>query len=407
MKRATKQYIERYGLVYAFSLALFVTLFPLILRAYAGTPIIPGGTSYTLLNSASILTPLLNVMGNFSWILSAVLALVFLFLLTQYLRRFYRKSIVIFALFAVIVSPTFSMLSTTVNDIIPAMIFLVAGLLYSRFHIVFVTLALFTNPVLGLLGAGHALLLYRKKPIYVIGLLLACAVALWPSLPTISFTPALYELGSNGVSIFFLIFGVHGFMSKQLKNKRTISLLTLCSLALSLFLPDLTLLAILFLAVLIGHSMLNLLTSKWELELLQQTLIVIIFCLALFLAVSSSKELMVDQPTKGMHNALLSLKEQLQEGNVLTIDAYAPLVEYFSDRTAVSSEHIFYSRNPSEVYAFLERTNTRYILLTDEMKDEFFERSDEGILFVLPNTQRFIRAYSADGYEFWYYIPRE
>jgi len=411
MKATTKQHIDRYGLMYVFGIAVCSTLFPFLLRLQVGAPIIPVATSYSFFNVVTPMTPLLKT--GFSWIIPPLLALVFLSLCTLYLRKFYRRSIVVFTLLAIIVSPTFSVLSSTLNDVMLAMIFLVAGLLYRRFQLVFLTLTLVTNPVLGLLCMSYFLVLHRKKPLHLLGLTISCAVAalwytIWSSLPTLtlSFAPTLYELGAEGVSIFFIIFGVHGLLSRHLRNKRAMLLLVLGALSLALFLPDLTFVAVLLLSVLVGHSMFTLLTSKWELQLLQQTVIVIGFCLGLFLIVSASKELMVEQPTKGMHDAMMSLKDQLQEGNILTITAYAPIVNHFSGRTAIVNEQLFHSRNPSEVYAFLERTNTRYILLTNEMKDTMFEHSDEGILFVLPNTQRFVRAYNTDGYEFWYYIPR-
>jgi len=67
---------------------------------------------------------------------------------------------------------------------------------------------------------------------------------------------------------------------------------------------------------------------------------------------------------------------------------------------------VFHSRDAQRTYDFLEETGTTYIYITDEMLDSMFARSDEGILFLLPNTERFVLLGEREDSTLWYYIKR-
>jgi hypothetical protein len=107
--------------------------------------------------------------------------------------------------------------------------------------------------------------------------------------------------------------------------------------------------------------------------------------------------------------------EQHRPGGILTDPSFAPIVELYSGRHATLSEDAqpelistaLYNRDATSVYDLLERTDTSFVLLTDEMRAERFSRSDEGILFILPNTERFVKVRSTTESALWYYISRK
>jgi hypothetical protein len=56
------------------------------------------------------------------------------------------------------------------------------------------------------------------------------------------------------------------------------------------------------------------------------------------------------------------------------------------------------------VYPGLVASDTSYILVTDEMRSKFFSRSDQGILFLLQNSERFVEVKSTEQSTLWYFI---
>ena len=67
-------------------------------------------------------------------------------------------------------------------------------------------------------------------------------------------------------------------------------------------------------------------------------------------------------------------------------------------------EKFLYSRSPNDVYPLMMASNTSYVLVTADMEQKLFSRSDEGILFLLHNTERFVKIAQTDQGTLWYFI---
>jgi hypothetical protein len=141
---------------------------------------------------------------------------------------------------------------------------------------------------------------------------------------------------------------------------------------------------------------------------LQESLVLLIACVGLFLFITTIRERTADMPSATLSHTMIGLRNQYRPGAVLTDPSYAPMIEYFSDRRATVHDGsdlsiAFYSRDPKKVYEYLADTDTSYILITPEMHNTLFTRSDEGLLFLMQNSGHFVQIES-NNVEVWYFI---
>jgi hypothetical protein len=445
MNRQELEYhARRYGLAVVLVLALIVFLMPLILRLSDGSPIVPGPQSYThlrhsaLLQEGKIYDPLRGVtfapnpygallafMGVFGvpWLLPVLLAMLFITLLYHYLERVIPvRGVVVLALIAIVLSPTMSVLATQLRATMLALNLLLAAIILDKRPVVssiLVGLAIITSPVLGTLVALFLALQYlvRKEYHEAIGIALSLLVAivwfvLWTGqlplqeLTSPSFdTNVLFELGNNGgLTVFFILIAMYSLVLRFTKH-RMLALSTIMVTLATVFFPSLLPLAAVLLSIFVGITVFLLITTKWELELLKESLLMLIGCISIFLLITTARERADDAPDADFAHKMTILRNQHREGNVLTHPTYMPMVEQFSGRRApILPQEVFYSRNAQEIYAMLNEAGISYILITEEMEQTMFKRSDEGILFLLQNSERFVIIEETEGGTLWYYI---
>jgi hypothetical protein len=444
-KQELEYYARRYGLLIIISLAVIAFLVPLFIRLLQGSPLTPGAVSYTHLRYANLLeqgvvgydplrdTPiapnpyvaLLAIMQVFGvpWMLPMLLSLALIMLLHFYLERFIAdRAAVVLALIALVLSPTMSVLSTHLRPLLLAMCLIVAAaLLFERrpfLAYVALLFALITHPVIGLLAVVYFMISMRGKET-TIGLLIAIAIAIawsmvWTgALPEMReltspvFNPSIFfELGTaGGISVFFVLAASYA-VAVKFSRLRIMAALTALLLVGALIIPSLLPFAAIAVSTLVGISLLLLISGRWELELIKQSLIVLLACTGLFLFIVTVRESAGDAPDADFAHAMTALRNQYREGAVLSHPSSAPLIEYFTGRRSHTSvpREVFLSRDAKQLYGFLDRTGTSYIFITEEMEQELFTRSDEGILFLLENTGRFVMIDSTGGTRTWYYI---
>jgi hypothetical protein len=447
------QRLARYGLPAAAALCVLLLLVPLLLRITFDAPITPGPSSYAALRQSDLLlsgswgkdpvagtsfvpTPAVMLLALFGligvpWLLPILLALALLTLLWLLLPKIAGTSplVTALALLLVVISPTLSVLGTTHGPQLLCLVLLALALLVRERSMVgcaaALMLALATSPLLAIPVALALLALAVRKDastdmaMLFAAIVLACAYhALWSPLPDLSrLAPhagaSLFELGGrDGISIFLLLLAGYGLIVIRERNAPLAAALALLSL--TLVLPQLLPLALVALCVAAAHGIARLISRAWELELLRQLLVVLVCCICLFLALVSVRDRVDEQPSAQFAGTMVYVANQHREGAVLTDPSYAPMITYFSGRRATLTEDsdptlmrkLLYSRTSATVYDALEQSGTGYILVTDEMRTRLFSDSEEGILFLLPNTGRFVLIRKSGEYELWYYIKR-
>ncbi len=414
------KWLRRGGLPLVTGLALLLLVLPLLLRLYAGAPITPGSESYVYLQEPadSLYTVLLGLFVTLGipWVLPVLLALLFLSVLHTYLvRKTRNKTVPVLALLILVVSPGLSVLGTHYTPELFGLTFVLLALLARRralLSCLLFVLGCVTAPIPAVAVLVYLLLSSTKKREFVRYVILTVIVGVWFVLfgfPSLNFHGALpvFELGvAGGISVFLIIMAAYTFTAGQ----RRLFVPAAGLLALSLIVQGLLFLTTVVLSVVAAYGILFLVRRTWELELLRKWLKVLLFCLGLFLVLVSVQERVREYPTREFTNALVFLSQTESQGKVLTLPDYAPMVEYFSHHQATllpgEDTELFRSRDAGRLYDFLERTGTSYVLITDEMINSFFTRSDQGILFLLPNAQRFILAHETSKTSVWYYIPR-
>lgn len=445
-------YARKYGLIAIISISLLIFLLPLFLRIMHGAPITPGAQSYQYLRQADLfskgiltdplhgtfivpnpyvmLLALMQVFGA-PWLLPLLLSILLMVLLYYYLMRLTAsRMLVVLAVALLVLSPTMSVLATHHAPLLLAMVLIAAALLlfpeYTTLACFAVGLAIITAPVLGIIAAAALMVAFflQRKPDALIGTAIALAIGivwffLWsghaPEIGEIASpkfsTGIFFELGNaGGISIFLVILAVYGII--VLGKGVRVALVTALSFMAAFFFPSLIPVAVVALSMLAARGIYNLMTTKWDLDLLQSALLVLISCIMLFTLITTMRARTAESPDADFAHVMVLLRNQYHEGAVLTAPSYAPMVEYFSGRRAVVDQNsppaqvdaFLYSRSSDVVYPALTESGTAYIIITGEMRGSTFTRSDEGILFLLHNTERFVKVEQTPGITLWYFI---
>lgn len=445
-------YARSYGIPLLMVLCIITLLTPILMRTWDGSPITPQADSYSYLRQAELLaqgkffdplnpgitiTPYslgLAIMGLFGvpWLFPIILAILLLLLLYILMEhRIHSMAIVITVLTSIVISPTFSDIGTSHSPVLLSLVFIAAaGILLEKHKIAsaaMLFLAAISDPVSGMAACIVIGLYSATASKRLDSTAIGCAVALILAAiytavlgASIEFviplanSDVLFEFGNKeGISIFFLLLAAYGMMTRpSFQNAKTITVVILV-VAASMFLPALVPATVIMLSILTGYAIIHLATVRWELELLQKAMVTLVLCIGLFLAITNIRDRISNEPDSATAHALLTIKNQHREGAVLTAWQYAPLVNQISDRKAVlrskndDIELAFLTRDPTKVYSFLEQNNVGFILITDDMRQSIFRRSDEGILFLLDNSARFVKIESDNDASIYYFIRQK
>ena len=442
-----RTFARRHGTLLLVGLVLFVTLLPIFLRVTIGSPPLEGAETYLHVRQAEtvldgsihdslrgeqfIVTPYTLLIALFSymhWLLPFFLGIATLLLLRKFLRRTFKGEFVtLMTLVIIILSPFFITATTTHSPELAALALGIGTLLLFRKHMtlgcVLLTLTIITEPITGILLTTYLLLdaLIERRVNNAIGVFIALIVAIiwygmWmratPSIDLLQNTNVFFEFGvQGGLTVFLIILAGYGAFVKNVPAKNKLLVLIVGLLALSPFIWTTPILTVL-LAFLASFAIKELFTTKWELDVLRQLTIILIFCVGLFVVTVAISEQVAGKPDAAFVESMKKIGNDRHSGNILTDPQYAPLVEYYSGRKATlvnpspDELHLaFYSRRPEAIYTFLEATDTGFIYIDAEMQERIFTQSEEGILFVLPNTKRFVVLSQGEA-TVWYYIAR-
>ncbi len=252
--------------------------------------------------------------------------------------------------------------------------------------------------------------------------------------PTNIFEENVSDLGAMlGFGVFQLMLLFLGFF--KLSSKKNYKLLlfgTIVLLMLGRYYPDLKYIGNIFIALIAALTCIQLLQQQWKLTLIKDITIFLIILGILFSALATITKISIDHPTAEEQTALLFLKEYAktnqdgdQNGILLTAANLGHFIEYTTksgvllDSTSYleqqSSDYnlkmdqmklLFNSRDIKQTIPLLEKLNIKYIFITNEMKTKtIWKKQDQGLLFLLQNSERFKKVYESKDTELWAFLP--
>ncbi|MBN1503140.1 hypothetical protein JW930_06345 [Candidatus Woesearchaeota archaeon] len=177
----------------------------------------------------------------------------------------------------------------------------------------------------------------------------------------------------------------------------------------------------LLLAYFAGIALAKIYNRKWGVSILKTYSILLIVCGLMFSSISFIDREINFPPYKEEILSLNWLKSNSTKDDVvLSHYKYGYLIQSVSERSVVADKIyfltskqktrindvnlIFNSRHLEDAQNLLNKYNISYIWINGAMKQgEVWRRDDEGILFLLSNSEKFKRVYEYHGVEIWSY----
>ena len=232
----------------------------------------------------------------------------------------------------------------------------------------------------------------------------------------------LTELGGiYGLSlflIFFIFFGINYLWKEKYKNLNSYVMIILV-IVFSILNKGFIVYSSLFLFYIASLGFNYLIDSKWESEKIRKLTIIFLVIGLLFSSYNFLMDLKDSQPTRSTLDALTKLEEQGTGFDIvfshykygILINSISNKRNFMDTNFAYSSnfrnkygdmQTIFYTRDADITKSLLNKYNIKYLLITKEMKEGLvWNNRDEGLLFVLENTQEFRKIIFNDEVEVW------
>jgi len=236
------------------------------------------------------------------------------------------------------------------------------------------------------------------------------------------FKMLISDLGSSyGISIFLLFFAFFGlsYLWKTKYKNLHLYIAFILILILSLLNKDFIIYLILLVFYLSSLGINNLISSRWESERIRKLTIFLLIFGLLFSAYGSLSLVKNSQPNEQLFSALINLYNIGSKNDVvLSHYSYGILINSISEKRNIIDSNfyyiddlekrymdmqaIFYGRNADLTKKLIDKYNVKYILITKEMKEGLvWTQNNEGLLFVMQNSQEFRKIISNDYAEVW------
>ncbi len=214
------------------------------------------------------------------------------------------------------------------------------------------------------------------------------------------------------IFLFLLAFIRAVYLWKHKKKYFAMHLLFIISVLISIFItPLINIPANILLSFLAADALFMINKMKWKLDKIKKFTLFLVFLGFLFSFIAYVKFLDVSQPDNDLKEALEFLKGR-DEGNVLSSRSNVYFIEYFADKKASPNilidkniedfDAIYYSRNLEKTKELLSKHKIKYVVITEEMKDgEIWGNDDEGLLFLLQNSEMFKNIYKRNNIEIY------
>lgn len=238
------------------------------------------------------------------------------------------------------------------------------------------------------------------------------------------FTKFVAEFGNffgYGLPILFL--SLFGFVVSWFYNKKQfISYVFLFSVfLLSTYFNSLILPLSFFVAFWCSRAIIFLNGKKWDLFALKRMTFFIIAYLMLFSVLFFVTNISEAGPSQEKVDSIKWMSSNLDEGIVLSSSVNTPLIKYFSNNNVFLDESrvfdknnlmkvvdlnsVFYSRSLETTEGILKKYGVDYLFIDVEMKSgDIWTNKDQGLLFLLKNSEMFKNIYNSQGIEVWEYL---
>lgn len=206
--------------------------------------------------------------------------------------------------------------------------------------------------------------------------------------------------GVFGVGIFTVLLGVLGLILLWEYKRRFFGafVIVVAALVAGFFLPGVLVVVSVLLAVLVGIAIERLAQRKWELGMLRQASLLVLFCGLLFSGVSHAVALGSGPPDTNFFNELAR-----EKGVVLTHPRYGFWAEFAGHRVLLDElgapqrvrddvDALWRASDAGSALFLIERYGIRYIVITPEMTQGLvWEREEQGLDFLVRTSEMFKR----------------
>lgn len=159
---------------------------------------------------------------------------------------------------------------------------------------------------------------------------------------------------------------------------------------------------------------------KWELKNLRNMTFFVISCFILFSSISFINNVTDMNPSRIQTQSLIWMEENGHKGITLSSSDNSDIIQFFShnkpfidkleqynDLNIQKKEDIdilFYSRDLKETSAIFDKYNIIYVYIDDSMKKGgVWTNNEQGLLFLLKNSEMFKNIYNSQNIEIWEY----
>ncbi len=282
----------------------------------------------------------------------------------------------------------------------------------------------------------------KKRRLYSLGFLLAAIFFFyhmdiyfkfgWPITEKIAGTNLAQQFitdfgGIFGFSIFALFLSILGLAIAWKYKKRLypVYLIMIGVIIISFFYNPAVAYSNFIIAMLSGVALEALVKQKWELKLIRNLSIILLFCGLLFSAVSYSVRISSEHPNTELIEALDWIRQnsgddelvfshynngfwvQFQAERAVIIDSISDYSIDF-DKRLEDSARIFESWDIKETRNLLEKYGADLVLVTADMQEGLvWDEPEQGLAYILRNNETFKKEYSNDYAVVWRYIYGE
>lgn len=217
------------------------------------------------------------------------------------------------------------------------------------------------------------------------------------------------------LALFFLGFIISWARTEQ---RRIFHLALIGLLALSLFNDVAMVFTSFIITVYCVIAILYLYNRKWELEIIRIGTFLLVLCSLVFSLTNQMNTLVKAQPDQSIQKSLLFLKG-FGDGKVLTGEENGFLVEYYAGKNVLLdanshllpdypeiknlTDKLFRMARLKDAEPLLNQYDIRYVLITPDMKEAIWEGREQGLWFLVGNSESFDRIYSSKGVGIWKY----
>jgi hypothetical protein len=233
--------------------------------------------------------------------------------------------------------------------------------------------------------------------------------------------------GVFGFSIFALLLSILGLVIAWGKKRKfyPIYLIMLAVILYSFFYNHAVVYSNFIIAILAGIALGALIRMKWKLNLIRNLSLLLLFCGLLFSAVSYTVRISNQQPTPELIEALDWIKDNSNKADVVfshhtkgfwiefqaqrpvVIDSLADYSLDFKSKLDDSSQ-IFNSWDIEGTRELLTKYNVSFVLLTSDMSDGLvWNKPEQGLAYLVRNSETFKKEYSTSYAGVWRYIYTE